>query len=255
MPIGHNVSYWPNRVNHYEKILLGKDAGELTSQVPNDTICPIDDPKAMPPAGSMPNPRETMATRPDNTHAFWRLKNLRGLKGVTLEDLAQRTGLTKSFLSKVERGKSMPSIATALKIADAFEVGVGDLFGASETAKDFAVVRKTERKPFSGRRFKAGHRYEAIAPGHFHGLYEAFVDHPPFDEPPHHQRAQHRGHEMLFVIKGKIDVAFPHQSVKLEEGDSIVFSGQIPHRVLSLRPKRAEILVIVTNDRKEPGSG
>jgi mannose-6-phosphate isomerase-like protein (cupin superfamily) len=90
---------------------------------------------------------------------------------------------------------------------------------------------------------------EALAPGHLHGMYEAFVDHPPFDEPPNYQRAQHRGHEMLFVIKGRIDVAFPTQAVKLDEGDSIVFSGQIPHRVLSLRPKRAEILVIVTNDQ------
>jgi transcriptional regulator with XRE-family HTH domain len=191
-----------------------------------------------------------MASRTDDTHAFWRLKRLRALKGITLEDLAQRTGLTKSFLSKVERGRSMPSIATALKIADAFQVSASELFGTAESAQDFAVVRKSERKPFSGKRFKAGHRYEAIAPGHFHGLYEAFIDHPPFDEPSNYQRAQHRGHEMLFVIKGKIDVAFPTRSVKLSEGDSIVFSGQIPHRVLSVRPGRAEILVIVTNDPK-----
>lgn len=190
-----------------------------------------------------------MVSRSRDTHAFWRVKRLREHKGVTLESLAQQTGLTKSFLSKVERGVSMPSIATALKIADAFEVSVGALFSASEPAQDFAVVRKKERKPFTGRRFKAGNRYETIAPGHMHGMYEAFIDHPPFDEPPNYERAQHRGHEMLFVIKGRIDVAFPHQSVKLAEGDSIVFSGRIPHRVLSLRPNRAEILVIVTNDR------
>ena len=114
----------------------------------------------------------------------------------------------------------------------------------------FAVARKKERKPFSGSRYKASHRYEAIAPDHIHGLYEGFIDHPPFDEPANYERAQHRGHEMLFVVKGGIDVAFPHESVKLDEGDSIVFSGRIPHRVLSLRPKRAEVLVIVTNDPK-----
>ena len=171
---------------------------------------------------------------------------------MTLEDLAQRTGLTKSFLSKVERGKTTPSIATALKISDAFQVGVGELFGAEKPSQDFAVVRKAERKPFGGRRFKAGHRYEVLVPSHFHGLYEAFIDHPPFEEPPNYQRGQHRGHEMLFVIKGRIDVAFPNQSVTLDERDSIVFSGQIPHRVLSLRPSRAEILVIVTNDQKTP---
>jgi|SRR5687768_667703 transcriptional regulator with XRE-family HTH domain len=187
------------------------------------------------------------------SHAFWRLKRLRELKGVTLEQLAGRAGLTKSYLSKVERGISVPSIATALKIADGLAVGVGDLFGvgAAEAEKDFVVVRKRERKAFVGRGAKAGHRYEAISPGQGHGLFETFVDHPPFEEPRGYQRAQHRGKEMLFVLNGKIDVAFPHASAKLGPGDCIVFSGRIPHRVLSLKPKRAEILVIVTADEPD----
>jgi len=189
-------------------------------------------------------------TPSSETHAFWRLKRLREVKGVTLEDLAQQTGLTKSFLSKVERGVSMPSIATVLKIADAFKVSAGNLFSSTESREDLVVVRKNERKPFTGRRFKAGNRYETIAPGHIHGMYEAFIDHPPFEEPPNYERAQHRGHEMLFVVRGRINVAFPHESMNLDEGDSVVFSGHIPHRVLSLRPKRAEILVIVTNEPK-----
>src|SRR5688572_16345724 len=150
-----------------------------------------------------------MPSRPDK-HSFWRLKRLRELKGITLEQLAERTSLTKSFLSKVERGMSVPSIATALKLADAFGVGVGELFGASDTEQDYVVVRKEERKPFLGRSPKTGHRYEAIAPGQVHGLYEAFVDHPPFDEPPGYKRAQHRGQEMLFVLRGRVDVAFPN---------------------------------------------
>jgi transcriptional regulator with XRE-family HTH domain len=186
----------------------------------------------------------------NDSHAFWRLKRLRGLKGLTLDALAESTGLTKSYLSKLERGISVPSIATALKVADAFGVGVGSLFGANEAENDFTVVRRQERKPF-GRRpaEKAGHRYEAITPGLAHGLFEAFIDHPPFEVPADYKNAQHRGQEMLFVVSGGIEVAFPHTALKLAEGDCIVFDGQLPHRVLSLKPKRAEILVIVTSDR------
>jgi transcriptional regulator with XRE-family HTH domain len=185
-----------------------------------------------------------------DTHAFWRLKRLRELKGITLDVLAERTGLTKSYLSKVERGISVPSIATALKVADAFGVGVGSLFGANEAESDFTVVRRQERKPF-GRRpgEKAGHRYEAITPGLTHGLFEAFVDHPPFQVPSDYKNAQHRGQEMVFVVSGGIEVGFPHTALQLAAGDCIVFSGQLPHRILSLKPKRAEILVIVTSDR------
>ena len=194
-----------------------------------------------------------MSSRKTDSHAFWRLKRLRELKGLTLEDLAARTGLTKSYLSKVERGVSVPSIATALQVAKAFEVGVGDLFGVTASKNDFVVVRKKERKPFNRKGVNAGRsRYEAIAPGQAHGLFEAIIDHPPFEEPPGYKRAQHSGQEMVFVVKGRIHIAFPHNSVRLGAGDCIVFSGQVPHRLLSIRPQRAEALVIVTKDEEPP---
>lgn len=186
------------------------------------------------------------------SHAFWRLKRLRELKGITLEELAARTGLTRSYLSKVERGVSVPSISTALRVAEAFETGVGDLFGVTASNDDFVVVRKGERKPFSRKGANTGYRYEAIAPGQTHGLSEAFVVHPPFDEPPDYKRSHHPGHEMVFVVKGRVDFTFPHTSVRLSAGDSMVFSGRMPHRVLSVRPQRAEMLVVVTSDKEQP---
>jgi transcriptional regulator with XRE-family HTH domain len=187
-----------------------------------------------------------------HSHAFWRLKRLRELKGITLEELAARTGLTKSYLSKVERGVSVPSVSTALRVAEAFETGVGDLFGVTVSNNDFVVVRRDERKPFSRKGATTGYRYEAIAPGQTHGLFEAFVVHPPFEEPPDYKRSEHPGHEMLFVVKGRVEVLFPHTSVKLSAGDSMVFSGRMPHRVLSVRPQRAEALVVVTSEREHP---
>lgn len=187
-----------------------------------------------------------------HSHAFWRLKRLRELKGITLEELAARTGLTKSYLSKVERGVSVPSVSTALRLAEAFETGVADLFGVTVSNNDFVVVRKDERKPFSRKGATNGYRYEAIAPGQTHGLFEAFVVHPPFEEPPDYKRSQHPGHEMLFVVKGRVDVLLPHTSVKLSAGDSMVFSGRMPHRVLSVRPQRAEALVVITSEKGQP---
>ena len=185
-------------------------------------------------------------------HAFWRLKRLREIKGATLEELADRTGLTKSYLSKVERGVSVPSISTALRIAEAFETGVGDLFGVTASNDDFVVVRRDERKPFSPKGANTGFRYEAIALGQTRGLFEAFVVHPPFEEPPDYKRSQHSGQEIMFVVKGKVDVTFPHTSVKLSAGDCMVFSGRMPHRVLSVRPQRSEVLVVITSEQSPP---
>ena len=183
-------------------------------------------------------------------HAFWRLKRLRELKRMTLEALAERTGLTKSYLSKVERGRSVPSIATAIKLAQAFDVAVGDLFGIGDSANDFVIVRKHQRKPFNRRDGQsAGYRYEAIAPGRAHGLYEAFVMQPPFNASSARDTFEHGGEEMIFVLKGKLELALPNHKMTLEAGDCIVFDAHLPHRSTSVGKQLAEALVIVTSSK------
>lgn len=194
----------------------------------------------------------TRPTTTTNSHAFWRLKRLREIKGVTLEELADRTGLTKSYLSKVERGISVPSVATALKLADAFEVSVGDLFGVSAPEKDFVVVRKDQRKPFTRKGQRGGSRLEAITPGLAHGLFEAFITHPPRKRPPDEKRVQHGGQELLFVLKGRMEMSFPHSSVRLSAGDCLLFSGRLPHYTLSIGTQPSEALIIVTKEEEPP---
>jgi transcriptional regulator with XRE-family HTH domain len=195
--------------------------------------------------------KQSKSARP---HAYWRVKRLRELKGVTLEELAARTGLTKSYLSKVERGISVPSVATALKVAEAFEVNVGDLFGVSVPEKEFVVVRKGERKPFVRKGSKNPSRLEAITSGIVHGLFEAFVTHPPRSRSPEDTRAQHKGQELLFVLKGQVEMSFPHTAVTLGPGDCLLFNGRVPHHTLCVGKQPAEALVVVASDKDEAGS-
>lgn len=193
----------------------------------------------------------TTSTSKNKPHAFWRVKRLRELKGVTLERLADQTGLTKSYLSKVERGVSVPSVAAALKLADAFEVNVGDLFGVSAPEHDYVVVRKNERKPFTRPGQRSAAHLEAVTPGLAHGLLEAFVTHPPHKRPPNDKRVQHRGQELVYVLKGEMEMSFPHTSIRLSEGDCLVFNGRLPHHTLSLGKQPAEALIVVTSDKDQ----
>ncbi|MEG0885671.1 MAG: helix-turn-helix transcriptional regulator, partial [Janthinobacterium sp.] len=70
-----------------------------------------------------------------------RLKLLRKHKGWTLEQLAEKSGLTKSYLSKVERGLSVPSIAVALKLSQAMQVDVEQLFSDSHRQAAVTITR------------------------------------------------------------------------------------------------------------------
>lgn len=80
-----------------------------------------------------------------------RLKLLRKKLGVTLEVLAEKSGMTKSYLSKVERGLNTPSIAAALKLARALNVNVEELFSEDSARLDnYSLVRSDQRQLLSG---------------------------------------------------------------------------------------------------------
>ena len=71
-----------------------------------------------------------------------RLKLLRKKLGITLEQLADKSGMTKSYLSKVERGLNTPSIAAALKLARALNVNVEELFDGEQEGQHPAARRQ-----------------------------------------------------------------------------------------------------------------
>ena len=93
---------------------------------------------------------------------YIRLKLLRKKLGVTLEALAEKSGMTKSYLSKVERGLNTPSIATALKLAKALNVKVEELFSEDKVSLDsYSLVRSHERQPLGASGDNPG--YAALA--------------------------------------------------------------------------------------------
>ncbi len=91
------------------------------------------------------------------------LRSHRRRAGLTLEALAEDTGLTKSYLSKVERGISTPSIAVALKIARALDADVSQLFSDTPDNSVMAIERHAERAQVDADDDSAV--YDAIATG------------------------------------------------------------------------------------------
>jgi transcriptional regulator with XRE-family HTH domain len=85
------------------------------------------------------------------------LRAVRKQRGLTLAILAEQTGLTKSYLSKIERQRSTPSIAVALKVARALDVDVAQLF-SDKSADEMIVIDRADDR--SG---NAGH-YRLLAP-------------------------------------------------------------------------------------------
>ncbi|MDG9883400.1 helix-turn-helix domain-containing protein [Pseudomonas putida CSV86] len=172
-----------------------------------------------------------------------RLKLLRKKLGITLEVLADKAGMTKSYLSKVERGLNTPSIAAALKLARALNVNVEELFAedAPNQAR-YSLVRSGERQPLAGSGEGPGYAVLANQIGQRSLL--PFLISPPMDFSDSTFK-EHLGEEFLFVHEGRVEVDFMNERVILERGDALYFNAQTPHRLRSLGEQPAQLLVVV----------
>ncbi len=169
---------------------------------------------------------------------------MRRQRGLSLGAVEAKTGLTKSYVSKVERGVTMPSIATVLKLAKAFNVDVGQFMGERTDESAVCVVRKDERHPIARPGSRKGYRYEAIAHRRRAKCMEPFIMRPPrqFED---NTLFEHEGEEMIFVLKGRVELNFADRQVVLGPGDAVYFDAHLLHRSRSLGRTAAETLVVI----------
>jgi len=173
-----------------------------------------------------------------------RIRFLRQQRGITLEELSRSAGLTKSFVSKVERGASVPSISTAMKLAQSFKISVGQLLGEEHYDNAISLTRKNDRRSFMRAGGPSGYNYEMIAGAKRFKRMQPYIMHPPLKFQDK-RRFEHMGEELMFVLSGTVEVELSGQAVRLRPGDALYFDAHLPHRSRSVGPKNAQVLVIV----------
>lgn len=174
-----------------------------------------------------------------------KLKLLRIQAGLTLEQLAQRCGLTRSYLSKVERGLSTPSIETALKLANALGVKVDKLFGAPEKKEEISVSRAIERGDQG-----TDDQLSLVTSADGGRLMRAFVLKP--ERPGNgrsHKRllSHHDGEEILYVLEGELELTIGSEKILLNVGDCVQFNSKTPHMLVSVGANDGKALLVLTD--------
>ncbi len=170
-----------------------------------------------------------------------KLKLLRKQANLTLEDLAQSTDLTRSYISKVERGLSTPSIGVALRMAKALGVQVEALFG-SESAESSVVITRAEAAQGEHQVRGAPRIVAGTSPAH---KMMAFVLKPGDNPVGKHKLTNHDGEEILFVLEGTILLEVAGKSETLGKGDCAHFDSSIPHRIVGSGADSAQVLLVI----------
>ena len=178
-----------------------------------------------------------------------RLKELRKRKNIRLDKLAERTGLTKGYLSRIENSESPPPISTLAKIADALGVDITEIFpktGGPVQNEELAISRRNKRVRMDRRGTPYGYIYEDLALNKKGKNMEPFLVTVGFDQMVDIQTDFcHQGEEFILVLEGKMEFFFKGQSYILEKGDSAYFDADIPHSGNSVGDKKAKLLIVI----------
>jgi transcriptional regulator with XRE-family HTH domain len=179
-----------------------------------------------------------------------RIARLRSERRMTLERLAQVTGFTKGYLSKIENGRKVPPIATLSRIAQALHTEIGSFFQSARraVAREVTVVRANERHSVQRGGSAFGYDYIGLALKRINKRMDPFI----FTFPPRidkHVFFEHRGEEFLFVLSGTIEFQVGDERFTLRKGDSVYFDASVPHRGWS-RGAGAKALVVIHDTAK-----
>jgi transcriptional regulator with XRE-family HTH domain len=193
----------------------------------------------------------------DEAQISGNIKTLRKKKKITLERLAEMTGLTKGYLSRVERARKAPPYSTLNKIALALGVDAAFLLGEGlQVSKDIRLsfTKRNQRKVIKtvgslseGSLYRYG--YEALAADKLGKNMEPYLIEPSFEEDA---VFQHEGEEFLFVLEGKHEFIYDGEKYLMEEGDSVYFDASVPHTGRSLGRKKARLLAVMFNYKRLP---
>jgi transcriptional regulator with XRE-family HTH domain len=167
-----------------------------------------------------------------------RLFALRSARGWTLEELAERSGLSKPFLSRLESGTRQPSIAAVLTLARVFGVPMGSLFGFHEADESCIVVRGKDAAVRQG---------DGVS-------YTPMSTASRFNLQPIHllisasrsgsERYQHEGEEWVYVISGRLRLTVGDNQNTIDAGDAAHFDSRLPHRLDALDGKDASVVLV-----------
>jgi len=189
--------------------------------------------------GKREDERAPSATKQKQEAIAQKLLELRREHGLTLAEVGQKTGVSVSFLSSLERGYSNASIATLQKLARLYATNVLSFFADEDDSR--RLVRARERKVLVP---NPGVRMELLAFGKKIMEPHLFRVAPGADSGGSYS---HEGEEFIYVLQGKLEVWIDEiEHYLLETGDSLYFESTQAHRWRSLSEKETVLLWVNT---------
>ncbi|MEX0362552.1 MAG: helix-turn-helix domain-containing protein [Allomuricauda sp.] len=174
-----------------------------------------------------------------------RMKEIRKNNKNTINDIATRAGVTAGLISRIENGRTIPSLPVFLKIVDALETEMTDFFDGIPrgTGQTFLVARKDDQTVIEKEDEAIGFTYNYIFSKQLNSVgFESVL----LEVEPNSKRDKvvTDAFEFKYVLTGECYYEIGEQEVLLKEGDSIFFDGRIPHVPINKGKISSKMLVV-----------
>jgi transcriptional regulator with XRE-family HTH domain len=176
------------------------------------------------------------------------VQGIRKSRGLTLDMLSAKSGVSKAMLSQIESGKVNPTVATVWKISQGLEVEINSLLeGSGEPRREFHITRRDDIVSLDTD--EEGLHIKVLTPVEMVEDLEMYL--LTFGPRGALRSAAHfpRTEEFLTVIEGKVRVTAGENRTDLSAGDFIRYHCDVPHDIENLRDANATVHMVVRFSR------
>jgi quercetin dioxygenase-like cupin family protein/DNA-binding XRE family transcriptional regulator len=180
-----------------------------------------------------------------------RIAWIRRKRGLSLEDLASRTGIDVDQLKRIEQDDYTPPLGELIRLGKALQMKMGYFIAPAEP-RPYTIVRSHERQTVarfaSGSKARHGYTYESLAPEKGDRLMEPFIVtmHPGDVQ----EISTHDGQEFIYVLEGRLEARVGEKVEILDPGDAIYYNSTEPHLVKCHGDQVTRILAVLFTESR-----
>ena len=187
----------------------------------------------------------------NNTIVGHKIRGIRESKNLTVEEIAESSGLSVEQINSIENDQNLPSLGPLIKIARALGVRLGTFMDDNDSLGP-VVTRAEDRERERSISFSNGAsdarkhmEYHPLAQQKAGRHMEPFLIDINPEENPNYTLSAHEGEEFIYVMEGEIEVEYGKDKYNLKEGDSIYYDSIVKHHLHGAPGKPAKILALI----------
>lgn len=168
------------------------------------------------------------------------IKSIRKRKGLTLQELAEKSGVSATAISAIERNVSSPTVTTLSAIGQAIGESLSSLLGENEIS--YVLTRSDKRVRLASEIHNVD--FLSLASGIPGQRFQPMLSVLKPGTTSGEDYFTNRGDEFFLALKGTLDVDLNGETVRIEEGDSLYLRGNTPYRWRNPSDRETHLLIV-----------